>query len=83
MGRGKAEGRGIRPCPHSFVLPHPRPALHDGKNFLTPSPPHEALSHLVKLYLICTMTSTIFLMKPISLIKIYLKLQLNLFHQIK
>ena len=50
--------------------PHPRPLG-----------PHETPSHPVKLYflLICTMTSTIFLMKPISLIKIYFKLQLNLF----
>ena len=62
------------PTLHGFVLPHPR---HLG--------PREARSHPVKLYflLIYPTTSTIFLMKPISLIKIYLKLQLNLSHQIK
>ena len=54
--------------------PHPRPLG-----------PREALPHPVKLYflLIFPTTRTIFLMKPISLIKIYLKLQLNLSHQIK
>ena len=52
--------------PHDFVLPHPRPLG-----------PRETLPHPVKLYfflLICPTTNTIFLMKPISLIKIYLKL---------
>ena len=41
MGRGKAgpKDEGFVPTPHGFVLPHPHPALHDGKNFLTPSPP--------------------------------------------
>ena len=55
-------------------LPHSRPLG-----------PCEALPHPVKLYflLICPTTSTIFLMKLISLIKIYLKLQLNLSHKIK
>ena len=59
---------------HGFVLTHP-----------CPLGPHEALPHPVKLYflLIFPTTSTIFLTKPISLIKIYLKLQLNLSHQIK
>ena len=58
-------------------------------NTFSPHPcllgPHETPSYLVKLYflLICPTTSTIFLMKPISLIKIYLKLQLNLSHKIK
>ena len=47
--------------------------------------PYEALLHLIKLYflLICPIISIIFLMKTISLIKIYLKLQLNLSYQIK
>ena len=76
------------PAPHGFVLPHPYPARMTGKTFSAHPHllgPHEVLSHLVKLYflLICPTTSTIFLMKSISLIKIYLKLQLNLFHQIK
>ena len=54
--------------------PHPRPLG-----------PREASPHLVKLFflLICPKTSAIFLMKLISLIKIYLKLQLNLSHKIK
>ena len=45
--------------------PHPRPLE-----------PREALPHPVKLYFLLTYptTNTIFLMKPISLIKIYLKL---------
>ena len=71
-----------------FVLLYPRPILHDGENFLTPSlplGPRKSLPHFVKLYilLICLTISTIFLMKLILLIKIYLKLQLNLSHQIK
>ena len=55
-------------------LPHPRPLG-----------PREAPPHPIKLYflLICPTISTNFLIKPISLIKIYLKLQLNLSHQIK
>ena len=39
--RGGVEGSkdGIFvPIPHGIVLPHPRPAPHDGENFLTPSP---------------------------------------------
>ena len=50
-----------------------------------PLGPCKAPPHPVKFYflLICPTTSTIFLMKPISLIKIYLKLQLNLSHEIK
>ena len=50
-----------------------------------PLGPYEAPSHPVKLYflLIFPTTSTIFLMKHISLIKIYLILQLNLSHKIK
>ena len=41
------------PAPHAFVLPHPRPTLHDGENFLTlslplgapqsPAPPRKTL----------------------------------------
>ena len=66
----------------------PVPARMTRKTF-SPHPsllgPSEAPPHLVKLYflLICPKISTIFLMKSISLIKIYLKLQLNLSHQIK
>ena len=55
-------------------LPHPRPLG-----------PHKTPPHPIKLYflLICPTINTIFLIKPISLIKICLKLQLNLSHQIK
>ena len=66
----------------------PTPPRKTGKTF-SPYPcplgPREVLPHPIKLYflLICPTTSTIFLIKPISLIKIYLKLQLNLSHQIK
>ena len=80
MGWGEAKRWGLRP---RLAPPH-----MTGKNF-PPHPcslgPHKILSHLIKLYflLIFPITSTIFLKKPISLIKIYLKLQLNLSHQIK
>ena len=87
MGRGGAEGWGLHPRPAWFCLA-PSPPRMTGKTF-SPHPrplgPREAPPHPVKLYflLICPTTSTIFLVKPISLIKIYLKLQLNLSHQIK
>ena len=92
MGRGGA-GRGRRMrflSPPRMVssCPVPAPPCMPGKT-LSPYPrplgPRKALPHSVKLYflLICSTTSTIFLMKPISLIKIYLKLQLNLSHPIK
>ena len=76
--------------PLSMILSYPicAPSRMTGKTF-SPYPcplgTREAPPHPVKLYflLICPTTSTIFLMKPISLIKIYLKLQLNLSHQIK
>ena len=86
MGRGGAEGWGLRPRPAWFCLATspPRPAWRGILSHPNPAPwgPHEPPPHLVKLYflLICPTTSTIFLMKPISLIKIYLKLQLNLSH---
>ena len=89
MGQDGAKGWGYCPYP-GMVLFCPIPAMPrmTGKNF-SPHPrplgPREAPPHLVKLYflLIFPTTSIIFLMKPISLIKIYLKLQLNLSHQIK
>ena len=87
MGRGGAEPKDgvFVPAPHDFVFPYPRPTPHDGENFLTPSPPLGAPPHPVKFYflLICPTTSIIFLMEHISLIKIYLILQLNLSHKIK
>ena len=88
-GAGLKDGVFV-PAPYGFVLPHPRPVPpYMTRNTFSPHPrplgPHEAPPHPVRLYflLICPTTSTIFLMKPISLIKIYLKLQLNLSHQIK
>ena len=87
MGRG---GTGSKDgvfvlVPHGFVLPLARMM---GKTF-SPHPyplkPCEALPHPIKLYflLICLQLVQFFLMKLISLIKIYLKLQLNLSHKIK
>ena len=54
-----------------ILLPHPRPLG-----------PREAPTHPVKLYylLICPQLLQLFLIKPISLIKIYLKLLINLSH---
>ena len=81
MGRGGAEGWGLRPHLAWFCLALPVPPRMTGNTF-SPHPcslrPREAPSHPVKLYflLICLITSTIFLMKLISLIKIYLKLQI-------
>ena len=80
-------GFSFPPC---MILSCPIPALPHmiRKTFsLHPRPlrPGEVSPHPVKLnfLLIFPTTSTIFLMKPILLIKIYLKLQLNLSHQIK
>ena len=76
--------------PPRMVLSCPIPAMSrmTGKTFSShprPLGPREAPPHPVKLYflLIFSTINTIYLMKPISLIKIYLKLQLNLSHQIK
>ena len=87
-GVGRVQRMGSTPPPYK-ILSCPIPAPHDRDNFITPSPPLGAprsptLSHkTLLLLLICLITSTIFLMKPISLIKIYSKLQLNLSHKIK
>ena len=87
VGRGRRMGSS---SPLHMVLSYPilaSPYLI--RKTFSPHPhplgPCEASLHPVKLYflLICPTTSTIFLMKLISLIKIYLKLQLNLSHQIK
>ena len=90
MGRGGAGPKdGIfTPAPHGFVLSYPCLASHDRKNFLPhprPLAPHKTPPHLVKLYflLICPQLLQLFLIKPVSLIKIYLKLQINLSYQIK
>ena len=86
-GAGLKDGVFV-PAPHGFFLPHPRPAPHDGEYFLTPSPPlgaprSLALPRKTLLFVNLPYNQYNFLMKPISLIKIYLKLQLNLSHQIK
>ena len=39
IGRGGVKDGVFVPAPHGIVLPYPRPAPHDGENFLTPSPP--------------------------------------------
>ena len=79
MGWGGAKGWVVAPASHSFVLPHTRSALHDGGNFLTPSPPFgalrsPALSRKTLLFINFPTASKNFLVKLFSLIKIYLKL---------
>ena len=76
--------------PHGFILPHPHPTLPcmTGKFFLPhpcPFGARKASPHPVKLYflLICPQLLQLFLIKPISLVKIYLKLQITITHQIK
>ena len=81
--RGRAKGWGLCLCLAELSCLIFTLSYTIGKFFL--SRPHplglrKAPSHPVKLYflLICSTTITIFLIKHISLIKIYLKLQLNL-----
>ena len=71
----------------SYSIPAP-PSQQDRKIFLPnsrPLGPYETLPHPIKLYflLICPLLLQFFLIKFVSLIKIYLKLQINLSHQIK
>ena len=50
------------PAPHGFFLPHPRPAPHDGENFLPhphPLRPREAPPYIVKLYFLLIFSTTI------------------------
>ena len=64
----------VLPCMTGTIfLPHPRPLG-----------PCETSPHPVKLYflLICPQLLQLFLIKHVLLIKIYLKLQINLSHQI-
>ena len=80
MGRGEVGSK------DGVIVPAP---LRMTGNTFSPHPrslgPREAPPYPVKLYflLIYPSTSTIFLMKLILLIKIYLKLQLNLSYKIK
>lgn len=46
-GWGGAKGWVFVLALHGFVLSHPCPAPHDGKNFLTPFPPLGVLRSLV------------------------------------
>ena len=76
------------PAPHDFVLPHSRPTLYDMKKFLAPSPPigaswSPAPPRKTLLFINFPHKYYNFLIKHVSLIKIYLKLQLNLSYQIK
>ena len=79
-GNGAGPKDGVfTPAPHDFDLPYPHLALHDRQNFLSrtcPSGCSEAPSCLIKLYflLIYPQLLQLFLIKPASLIKIYLKL---------
>ena len=75
------------PC---MILSYPIPALPRmmGKIFLLypcPLSPYKTLPYLVKLYFLSIYPQLLqlFLIKPVLLIKIYLKLQIILFHQIK
>ena len=75
MGQGGAKGWDLRPRLAWFCLTLSSPRMME-KNFSPhshPLGPREAPPHPVKLYflLIFPTISTIFLMKPISLIKIY------------
>ena len=90
IGRGKAEGWDL--CPRltwiCFPPSPPHPAPRDGENFVAPSsllgaPRSPALPCKTLVFVDLPKVIIIFLIKPISLIKIYLKLQINLFHQIK
>ena len=79
VGWGGAKGWVVAPTPHSFVLLHTRPALHDGENFLNSSPPFGALqspasSRKTLLLINLPTASKKNLVKFFSLIKIYLKL---------
>ena len=70
------DDNGAGPKDGVFVLALLRMTEKTFSSHPRPSGPHEVSLHLEKLYflLICSTTGTIFLMKPISLIRIYLKL---------
>ena len=88
MEWSKFEGWGLRSNPTRFCLTQSQPHPAWWGNFFYPIPtpwdpanprPPRKILLLVNL----PTTITIFLIKPVSLIKIYLKLQINLSHQIK
>ena len=88
-GAGRGWRMGFSPLPR-IVLSCPIIApLHDRKFFFTPFPPLGAPQNptpTCKTLLLVNLPTTItifFLIKLISLIKIYLKLQINLSNQIK
>ena len=90
MGRGKSEGWGLYPRSTWFYFTPSSPHLspHDREIFFPhsrPLGPSENPSYPVKLYylFIFSLLLQLFLIKKISLIKIYMKLQINLSHQIK
>ena len=89
-GAGWGQRMESSPPPCMIVLPYsyPIPVLHDGKNFLALSlsfgASRSAVPSRKTLFFVNLPTIfNFFLIKPISLIKIYLKLQINLSHQIK
>ena len=68
---------GLHPHPAWFCLTLSPPLPHDGENFLVPSPSLGVLQSPAP------PRKTLILIKLVSLIKIYLKLKINLSHQIK
>ena len=88
-GAGRVRRMGYSPLPH-MVLSYsiPVPPCMTRKIFLSypcSLGPRKSSPRLVKLcfLLICLQLLQLFLIKPNSLIKIYLKFQINLSHQIK
>ena len=86
---GRVQRMGSLPPPRIVLsYPIPTPPHMTGKIFFPhphPLGPCKTPSHPVKLYflLICPQLLQLFLIKHVLFIKIYLKLQINLSHQIK
>ena len=91
VGQVQTIGSSSSPC---MVLSYPisappYSASHDRENFLTSFPPFGTLRSPIPSYKtlflinLLTIITIFFFIKPISLIKIYLKLQINLSYQIK
>ena len=88
MGWSKFEGWGLRSSSARFCLTQSQshPAWWGKFSYPIPTPWDPANPHPPRKILLLVnlpTTITIFLIKPVSLIKIYLKLQINLSHQIK